>query len=514
MNIDFEALDMQNGLPIGTTRSVAQTESNMNPKAVSPAGAQGLMQIMPGTAGDLGLSNPFDPIASAEAGSRYLGQLAKRYGGNIEKALQAYNFGMGNVDKGRALPAETQAYAPKVQAAQLAFLEQKLGGGEPQGLSLDDLEASLFGAQEPQGLSLDDLESSLFPVTQDWQSSEDVPQVGGAGATGEWSSGATASFDPVRQARENPPGYLNIIPPAGRGTVESLVRGATAPVRAAEQLLTLPIPDALEKKVLGGQTRLEQMAQGEQDYQARRHDPKARDYARLTGEVAASLPLSAIPVPAALGKVGAGIVKGAGTAAAQPVDSATTKADLLKSKAIQVVAGAGVGGALGAVGATGGRAADTYKAVKAARDMIKGTPAQKLAAMSKLAGMGGQKSTRVTAAKVKAAAPVKIADVKAKVAQSQAVKNAKVQAVQDKAVQVKEINRAATKEAAGITAKAAGKKAIKEVDIVQKAQDMPKSLTDPAAWRTWAQQQTSDPEAQKLLLQHVLREFRAGRQLP
>lgn len=93
--------------------SVVSHESGGNERAVSPAGAQGLMQIMPGTAKGLGLSDPFDPEKNIEAGARYLKGLIDRYDGNIAYALAAYNWGPGNLKKNnyRVLEnSETQRY--------------------------------------------------------------------------------------------------------------------------------------------------------------------------------------------------------------------------------------------------------------------------------------------------------------------------------------------------------------------------------------------------------------------
>lgn len=105
------------------TRQFGQ-ESGFNPSAISPKGATGIAQLMPGTASDLG-ANPNDPASSIDAGARYLAQNRDKYGGDMTKALAAYNWGPGNVDKWLAaggdpsrLPAETQAYIAKVQGGQ------------------------------------------------------------------------------------------------------------------------------------------------------------------------------------------------------------------------------------------------------------------------------------------------------------------------------------------------------------------------------------------------------------
>lgn len=117
MSTQFGQLEAKYGLPTGILRSVATVESGGNPYATSGAGARGLFQFMPGTAKDLGI-NPLDPSQAANGAARYLRQLLNQTGGNLEDALAAYNWGIGNVQKkGRAAsPLETQLYVPKVLA--------------------------------------------------------------------------------------------------------------------------------------------------------------------------------------------------------------------------------------------------------------------------------------------------------------------------------------------------------------------------------------------------------------
>ncbi len=143
---EYKPEDIQNAVAAAAERHgvskdllfrVAKQESSFKPDALSPKGAMGPMQLMPATAKDLGV-DPKNVDQNIEGGARYLKQLLDRYGGDESKALAAYNAGMGRVDSGKPLPAETRNYvaqigggrggAPSMQLAQTGGR----GGAAPQ----------------------------------------------------------------------------------------------------------------------------------------------------------------------------------------------------------------------------------------------------------------------------------------------------------------------------------------------------------------------------------------------
>ena len=106
----------KHGVETRLVRAVIEKESGGKPCAVSARGAQGLMQIMPATAAELKLEDPFDPKQNVDAGVRYLKMLLDRFKGDLKLALGAYNAGPGAVDKEGGVPAnaETTDYVSEI----------------------------------------------------------------------------------------------------------------------------------------------------------------------------------------------------------------------------------------------------------------------------------------------------------------------------------------------------------------------------------------------------------------
>lgn len=104
------------GVALNLLKAIGKAESGFNPQAVSSAGAQGVMQLMPATARSLGVEDSFDARSNIMGGAKYIAGLLERYQGNTVLALSAYNAGSGNVDKYGGVPPfkETQNYVQKV----------------------------------------------------------------------------------------------------------------------------------------------------------------------------------------------------------------------------------------------------------------------------------------------------------------------------------------------------------------------------------------------------------------
>jgi soluble lytic murein transglycosylase-like protein len=106
----------RHGLDPGLVRAVVRAESDWNPAAISPKGAEGLMQLVPATAERFGVRDVFDPAENVEGGVRYLHALLERYGGNLPESLAAYYAGERAVDRSAGVPNDpaTRAYVRRI----------------------------------------------------------------------------------------------------------------------------------------------------------------------------------------------------------------------------------------------------------------------------------------------------------------------------------------------------------------------------------------------------------------
>ena len=121
----FKAAAKATGVDDAWLRAIAHAESNFDALAVSSKGAQGVMQLMPDTAQEYGVSDPFSPQQSINGGARYMRALLRRYNGDRPLAAAAYNAGIGAVTRYKGVPpyAETLAYVDKVMALYVRYRE-------------------------------------------------------------------------------------------------------------------------------------------------------------------------------------------------------------------------------------------------------------------------------------------------------------------------------------------------------------------------------------------------------
>lgn len=307
-------------------RAMMQQESRGNPNAVSRVGASGLMQLMPATAKELGVTNIFDPAQNIDGGIRYLSQLLGKYG-DVEKAVQAYNMGPGAFDKYQAgerkLPGETADYLGKVSTN---FANLKKGIMPQQNAAnvdawLGQSAAPTGGVQSADAWLGGGVATQAQPV-----SAQPAPQAQGIPSFITDASGQQIPNPAL--PRKQPGSFTMGVGDTARGAVQGLVHGISyladkiAPNSQLAQDFRAGVPmvDA-QIRQQEAQLQAQRAAQGETGF----------DWARLAGGALGS---SVIPNPIA-------------AALAQPVTEGDSFA---KEKAIQGVTGAALRGATKLIG--------------------------------------------------------------------------------------------------------------------------------------------------------------------
>ena len=167
-----EKIAFEHGLSPRLVKSIILTESNGNPRKVSPKGAKGLMQLMPVVMQHYQVKDPFEPVANIQAGVQYLVNLLEEFSGDLSLALAAYNAGPTAVRKYQGIPpfAETQAFVLRVNELfhsleprpRVIHLAMNSGGGEP--AAADSRPMSFSGSPRSFSLWLKKMRPGLSEV--------------------------------------------------------------------------------------------------------------------------------------------------------------------------------------------------------------------------------------------------------------------------------------------------------------------------------------------------------------
>lgn len=194
MDSIFEEAAQRYDISVDLLKAVAKAESNFNPKAVSKAGAIGVMQLMPATARSLGVADPYDARQNIMGGAKYLKENLERFGGNVSFALAAYNAGPGSVQKYGGIPPykETQNYVKTVTS----YLSGSpiYSGKLVQSSGLSGLFGSSYGLTSNELLSLYGAGSSVGSMYGDSGSGSGLGSYGQAGMLGLGSMGMGSYF--------------------------------------------------------------------------------------------------------------------------------------------------------------------------------------------------------------------------------------------------------------------------------------------------------------------------------
>lgn len=161
MDAIFEEAARTYDVPLNLLKAMGKAESGFDADAVSPAGAQGVMQLMPATAKSLGVEDPFDARSNIMGGAKYISQKLKQYNGNIDLALAAYNAGSGNVAKYGGVPPfkETRNYIKRIRG----YMESDLLTGK----MVEGQNTSTAVRTEDTKESAGTVQSSAFNFSQD-----------------------------------------------------------------------------------------------------------------------------------------------------------------------------------------------------------------------------------------------------------------------------------------------------------------------------------------------------------